>query len=179
MDAFLNCLEKLAPALSTATGGLIAWFVMINQQQASSKREAKNLAGAFYGEITAIIHISKFRGYKEHFKKWLEHVQTHGIYKPKGFTIRHDYFKVYTANVGKLGLLKAPLPEKIAIFYTQAMSITEDIKSMTEGKGEDWSRESLISLLTNLITLFESCEQGGSEIFKIIEETYDLKGDKV
>jgi hypothetical protein len=47
-------------------------------------------------------------------------------------TIRQDYVRVYEQNVSRIGLLEASLPENIAMFYTQAQAILEDLADLDD-----------------------------------------------
>jgi class 3 adenylate cyclase len=136
-------------------------------------KEQLNVANSILAEIEGLIEICRYRQYKEHFAGWIKYFEAGGgNERPTGFDIRQDYFKAHKANAGRLGLLSPPLPSLIAKFYTQAMSITEDIKSMTQGRFKTFTNEQSLKSMSELYTLFDSTEKLGIEICNQIKTEY-------
>ena len=83
------------------------------------------------GEIGALLDIVQRRNYIGGLKQVIQHVQQTGQPMPFHFSVSHEYFGVYKNNTSRLGILKHPLPQKIATFYTQCFSILEQVKDST------------------------------------------------
>jgi hypothetical protein len=131
------------------------------------KQEQKNLTGAFIGEISALVEICKRRQYIENIRAVITEAKAKQTEPNKSiwfhFSVRRNPFPVYDANVARLGLLNDPLPQKIALFYTQSSSILEDIADMREGKIQR-NRDESIRCLEALLKLFEDTLNLGEKI---------------
>lgn len=72
--------------------------------------------------------------------------------------VAQTYFNVYFKNLDKIGLLKASLSSKIVLFYTNALAILEDFKTL-EDTAVPWeSDKQHIGSLNNLLNLIESAQ---------------------
>ena len=60
----------------------------------------------------------------------IEFIEKTGQAQFSHFRVTKSYFSVYEQNVGKIGILSAPLPEKIVLFYTFIFAILEDFEEM-------------------------------------------------
>jgi hypothetical protein len=131
------------------------------------KAERLSLAGAFVGEISALIEICKRRQYIENIRALINEAKTKQAEPNKNvwfhFSVRRNPFPVYDANVTRLGILSDPLPGQIARFYTQSSSILEDIADMREGKFQR-NRDESIRCLEALLKLFEDTQALGTKI---------------
>ena len=135
------------------------------------KRDAKNLAFAFRGELIAIRTIVSHRNYLEHLSKIIEHIKTTNepyIFK---VNVRQNYFNVYEKNVDKLGLLPNPLPELISTFYTQAKSVLEDLESLRDGDFSSPNTD-LVFVYTELYNLLYNTMKLVDVITQEIETAY-------
>jgi hypothetical protein len=126
----------MIPLWAALLGGMLSlsgtigttWFIKTSDR----KHEARQLARAIRGEISALISVAELRGYSEGLRKlaaWCIDTQNTGTFSVAS---REEYRAVYKANAGKLGQLVGKLPEEIAILYTQAASLQEDLKTLDE-----------------------------------------------
>jgi hypothetical protein len=133
----------------------------------SIRREAerKSLTGAIVGEISALLEISERRRYVEALSSLIAMAKAGhpDISYSFVFSVRRNPFIVYDANLSRIGILRVPLPRKIARFYAQASSILEDIADMREDKFRRDHDES-IRVLEGLLKLFEDTHSLGREI---------------
>jgi hypothetical protein len=89
-------------------------------------------------------------------------------------TNRQDYVRVYKQHVSRIGLLEAPFPENIAMFYTQVQAILEDMADiddhlkMAKLGYENLRRryQSLLSLLDSTMTLSQHILADISKIYR-------------
>src|SRR5262245_18418810 len=122
-----------------------------------NKREATNLAFAFAGEITALIRIIETRRYIEDIQACI--AQMEKTQEPIYYTvtIRQDFVRVYEQNVSRIGLLEAPLPGYIAMYYTQTQAILEDMADIDDHpKMERLGQEHILRRYRNLLSLLDS-----------------------
>ena len=165
----------LTPLLAAAVGGVLTilggWA---NSRWSESRRwhqERTALTGALVAEVSALMEITKTRGYIEGVRAEIQHAKANlNPNKPPYFffSSRKNTFAVYEANLGKLGVLRAPLPKLSVQFYTQVNAIMEDIKDMEEGKrrvGEDAVRH-----LEQLLSLFENTMALGQQIIDVSQK---------
>jgi hypothetical protein len=130
------------------------------------RTERLSLTGAIVSEISALVEISERRHYTEHLRKVIARAKAE-TNPDMGyrffFSSRRNSFPVYDANVGRLGILRDPLPRLIVRFYTQTASILEDIADMREAKPLR-DRDDSIQTLEALLKLFEDTNSLGHEI---------------
>jgi hypothetical protein len=85
------------------------------------------------------------------------------------FRTSRSHFNVYEQNVGKIGLLKAPLPEKIVCFYTLVFSVLEDFEDIGKGR---YRNSAVLKASNQLKELRDILEEGillGNEIRTLIK----------
>lgn len=115
---------------STALAGFGGFMIReIFKRVLHKKEESRNISSAFVGEIGAILDIIKKRKIIKIVEDAMERTRDGTVEYPE-FTVKDNYFNVYKASIPRLGLLSAPLPAKIATFYTYLMSIAEDFNYM-------------------------------------------------
>lgn len=115
-------------ALSLGGSALGIWL----SKHLERKYEAKQLAKAFKGEISALVHIAEVRGYSNGLRRVARLCEEENELRIYSVAVREEYRAIYKANAGKIGLLPGTLPERIAILYTQVASILEDLKTLHE-----------------------------------------------
>jgi hypothetical protein len=160
----------IAPLLGTALGGVIALgstLFMFSRQRSHEKR---NLAGAFAGEIGAILEIVRLRGYVRHLHDAIDSIDKTG--QPCSFVvkIRQEYFAVYKKNVHQIGVLDPPLPHNIAKFYTFCFSILEDFETMAQEVHTFSTVDESRKMLSDILALLESVNEIGARIVSQIEK---------
>jgi hypothetical protein len=87
------------------------------------RREIRNLASAFVGEIVAILHLIETHDLVSIFEKALD-ASDSGVALP---TLMLPPFTIYTVDAARLDDLPFPAPRKIAYFYAQIASIRDDL----------------------------------------------------
>src|SRR5690606_26045701 len=104
-------------------------FTTLFRDAQLQRRESRNLALAFKGEITALLELIQDRNYLKRMADVIEQIEQSGqpFYMP--FRVRFEYDRVYRENVARIGILNPPLPEQIPLFYTRFTSILEDLVS--------------------------------------------------
>ena len=134
------------------------------------KIERENLTGAFIAEIDALLKIVERRRYVEELESLILQAKS-GIDRNASFSyqfsVRRNPFPVYDANLSKIGILKAPLPQKITQLYAQATSILEDIEDMRDGKNIPRDTMESIERLETLLSLFKDTIDLGQEIVRL------------
>jgi len=133
------------------------------------KTERENLTGAFISEINALLQIVERRKYVEELESLISQAKSgidrNAIYFYQ-FSVRRNPFPVYEANLSKIGILKNPLPQKIAQFYARSSSILEDIADMRDRKNIPQSSKESIDKLKTLVQLCKDTISLGLEIVR-------------
>lgn len=163
-------IEWIAPLIGTMVGGGISLLTAHWTLTKQRRDEKRNLAGAFAGEIGAILEIVRRREYVRHLHDAIASIDQSGQVCSFVIKIRQEYFAVYKRNVHQIGLLDSPLPQDIAKFYTFCFSILEDFHTMAE-PGHKFSTvdESRKTLADNL-ALLESVNDIGATIVSRIDK---------
>ena len=170
-------MADITPLIQTLLGGvlsLLGGFLSPTYiDHIRSKREARNLALAFSGEILALKRIVETRRYIEDLRTCVNNIRQTGEPIYFSVSIRKEYFQVYKENVSRIGLLKPPLPESIAMFYTQAQSILEDMEDFNNWtKMEQLGQENLLRRYEEVLILLESTNVLSSQIIDEISRIY-------
>jgi hypothetical protein len=87
------------------------------------RREIRNLASAFVGEIAAILHLIETHDVVSMLEKALD-TPDRAAPLPN---LTLPPFTIYTVDAARLGDLPFPAPRKIAYFYAQIASIQDDL----------------------------------------------------
>lgn len=164
-------------ALSLAGSWGAVWWTKNREEL----REARQLARAFKGEISAITHIAEAREYVHHLREIADRCVENNAVLIFSIQAREEYRAVYKANVGKLGNLEGSLPTEIAILYTQVASILEDFRCLEEAK----SNPQLLSFLgatpadaaltyTRIADLAENAIERGKAVITDIDQRYPV-----
>ncbi len=149
----------------TLVGGFAANYL---RQRMELKSERKSLAGAFAGEIGAMLSIVERRGYLIVIEHLIQHINETREAWTFHFSARRNYFRVYENNASKIGILSHPLPENIARLYTQAYSILEDIDDMRSPEATAWSADEAVRRLEEMRDLLRDTIQLGHDIVDTI-----------
>ena len=128
--AAMQLIAVIIGGLIAITGGFLSTMLLERQR---ARRDSRNLALAFSGEITAVLKSIKERNYEERFTQVINQIEETGMPFYMPFRVRFKYDRVYEANVSRIGLLELPLPEEIPLFYTCLTSILEDLVSLGDG----------------------------------------------
>jgi hypothetical protein len=164
------------PLIGVLIGGIIAiiggfisnlWFEWRRDRQLR-----KSLALAFQGEIIALLEIVTKRRYIDGLKDMLQYIEKSDEPAIYHFTARREYFSVYKANVGKIGMLCPPLSNLVARFYTQANAILEDIEQYEKTDLSIVNPKVLAESYRELLALFEDTLSVGKQVIKEVSNQY-------
>ncbi len=108
-------------------GGVLTIWGNYLRQHREQRQLARRVALGIAGEIEALLDISERRQYG----KWLRLAAESPTPVRVSISATRDYFKVFDANVDKLGLLSPDLAEKVAMFYVRVAGILEDFQTMS------------------------------------------------
>jgi hypothetical protein len=87
------------------------------------RREIRNLASAFVGEIAAILHLIETHDVVSMLEKALD--ASDRVAAVPNLTL--PPFTIYTVDAARLDKLPFPTPRKIAYFYAQIASVHDDL----------------------------------------------------
>jgi hypothetical protein len=146
---YLPLVGVVLGGILSIAGGYVRTLLVENRR---ARRESRNLAYAFKGELTALRKIVEERKYLEGLKKAVDSRRSGGQPFHLIVNVRREYFNVYAKNVD--GTLNTPLPEWIATFYTQANSVLEDLETFRDGALADAPTADLIEAYKELHRLF-------------------------
>ena len=166
---YLPLLGVLLGAVLSIAGGYVSTLFVENRRE---KRESRNLAFAFKGELLALKKIVEERKYIEGLRHAIEVVRTTKQSYQIVIHVRREYFNVYAKNVDKIGTLNSPLPEWIATFYTLANSVLEDLESHRDGTFADFEPDALLSSYEELLRIFQGAMTLVERICNEIEKQY-------
>ena len=123
----LHFVASVVGGVLTLCGAIGATFWTKRLERVSDKT---NLASAFIGELMALKTVVERRQYVTNLKQCIKWVEDNKQCYPFYFTVKEDFFAVYLQNTAKIGLLPAPIPEKISIIYGLIFSIIEDVNDL-------------------------------------------------
>jgi hypothetical protein len=90
------------------------------------RRDRRNLASAFIGEIAAAME-----SVEEHIGRRLEGAASREAEPPFDFgDFQLPRLAVYEANVGRLTLFNAPLPRELSYFYTRLAALPARLRAL-------------------------------------------------
>src|SRR5690606_36646917 len=101
-EAMVQLAAVLLGGLLAIAGGIVTTLFRDEQLQ---RRESRNLALAFKGEITALLELIQERNYLKRMADVIEQIEQSGqpFYMP--FRVRFEYDRVYRENVARIGIL--------------------------------------------------------------------------
>jgi hypothetical protein len=161
------------PLIQTLIGGLLTFFggwlgsYLLQRRQRSS--EIESLKSAFYGEISALLHIAKRMQYRETLLEHIETTKQRGVIPHSIFGIARNFFNVYEHNVKNIGILPAPLPEKIVLFYSLTFTIMEEFTAQGKGELSTMGAEDSVPYLQGTLETYDMATNIGHEILSMIK----------
>jgi hypothetical protein len=159
--------QSLFQLASVFLGGVIgvtgAVAAAVVPEAMRRRHEARMLSAAIVAEVRSILAIVAKRRYVEGLRAVLESAGNevdpdtpHWL----EFSLRHDPFAVYHANLSRIGMLKTPSPDRVVEFYACAKAVLEDIADFREGAlaraGRDESRRRLEELYLLVLRVTET-----------------------
>ena len=137
-----------------------------------TRKARETLALAFEGEIGALLQIIETRGYVEALRRARERTKTSGMVHQYFFRARREYFKVFEADVGRIGTLKPPLPLLVSRFYTQVNAIIEDMEVFEGVDPAGIDPKLAVTAYDQLLVIFESMIATGHKVILEISRLY-------
>lgn len=168
-EAMVQLAAVLLGGLLAIAGGIVTTLFRDEQLQ---RRESRNLALAFKGEITALLELIQERNYLKRMADVIEQIEQSGqpFYMP--FRVRFEYDRVYRENVARIGILNSPLPEQIPLFYTRFTSVLEDLASLGDGTYTGLELAILLRIYRDAHRLLEILLSQGETILAAIDHEY-------
>jgi len=120
--------------LSALLGGLLVAVPSVWSTLRADRRERRNVASAFRGEIGAVLSSYDTRQYLSLHRERLQTWETTD--EPVAFSRDFEerrYDQIYRANADRVGVLPDPIPQHIATFYTLLDAVHEDLRKMSRG----------------------------------------------
>jgi len=147
-------------------------IIQFSTSQYNLYQERKSLESAFHGEISSILYIVRARNLPLLVNDAINNTNKKGRAFFPDFSVKGSYFNVYmnSTQTGKLGLLKKPLPKEIAIFYTHAGSIVEDLNWMSGVNSSKISKEKALKELLPLKDALNKVLSIGDKIVSQLEK---------
>lgn len=169
MDSLIALAPVIVGGLLAIVGGFLSTVMIENRRRRS---DARNLALAFKGEITALHRHIEERDYEARFQQVIE--QMEATRKPffMPFRIRFSYDSVYQNNVSKVGLLEGSLPELVPTFYTYLHSLMEDLNNIGEGVYADLDLDLLLRIHKDLQRVLAKTTDLGEQIIREVDQLY-------
>jgi len=135
-------------------------------------REARAAAYAFRASILGILTIVEIRRYSDLVRGMIRHMEAGNAGNALKSRVRQGYVEVYNRNIDKLGTLVAPLPELIAVFYTNVNSLVEDMQAAYDGQHDNIEQVELLRLLKEFDALLTETSKLGRHIIEVITKCY-------
>jgi hypothetical protein len=171
LGEYLPLISVIVGALLVAIGGFASnsWLEI-----ARERKLRRTLALALQGEIQALLEIFEKRGYIEGIRAAKAQIEATGKFQAYHFRARKNYFSVFEANAGKIGILKPPLSELIARFYAQAHSILEDMERFKELDPASVDPIAAIADYNEVLNIFEDTVAVGRRIVQEVSRHYSI-----
>ncbi len=135
-------------------------------------REARAAAYAFRASILGILTIAEIRRYSDLVRGMISHMEAGNVGSVLKSRVRQGYVEVYNRNIDKLGMLVSPLPELIAVFYTNVNSLVEDMQGAYDGQQDSIDQAELLRLLKEFDALLTETSKLGRHIIELITKSY-------
>lgn len=107
------------------------WFWRRQQEY-----EAHQLARGIRGEIGGLLDLLEKRNYQSALRSRAKDSQQIGQLRSFSVSVTREFFKVYEANVERIGTLKGDLPEHIARLYVLGEGVIENFNSLRNSEIE-------------------------------------------
>jgi hypothetical protein len=151
---FFEIVKSLGPTIaifSGLIGILITYKLELIDERRNSLNQSKRLASALVGEISAVRehiadfrYIAFFRMIRRMFKKG-EDI----IVPPRNSS--GSFFITYSEDISDIGLLPAPLPEKVSNIYTKFVGIQEELRTVIMPEWNEHKIENKLPTVNHLI----------------------------
>ena len=139
------------------------------------RREIRNLASAFVGEIAAILHLIETHDLVSILEKALDASDSEGALP----TLMLPPFTIYKADAARLDDLPFPAPRKIAYFYAQIASIRDDLTLLATQAGPKCSAGSRTKRIRCVLTELNDALALGDDILRELRPLLSPKHQKL
>jgi hypothetical protein len=164
--------SEFAPLFQTALGGILAIVggvvAVFVAEVVKHRAERRRMASAFCGEIKAILEIARVRRFREVLEGGQKLYASGRQWASWSWPITENYFGVYKGNVDRIGLFNAPIPEKIATFYTLCFGLVEDLKSLGKDGISLKDSNSMLQFFSEDLGIISTVEKLGSELIEAL-----------
>ncbi len=176
MDDNVLVLKEYLPLIGVVTaillivaGGLASntWLEFLRKRKLKRK-----LALAFQEEVQALLDVIEKRGYIEGLRTAKAQTEATGKFQAYQVRVRKTHFSVFEENVGQIEILKPPLSELIARFYTQANSIIEDMERFRNMDSASVDPMDAIAAYDDVLSIFEDTVATGKRIVREVSRRY-------
>ncbi len=165
--SIMPLLQTLLGGVLTFLGGILGSFLI---QRSQRNAEKENLASAFYGEIGAVLSLIESRQYIQILAELAERIKApEPEDKYNFFENRDDKFGFYENSVGKIGLLSAPIPEKLISFYALATAAYDDLKNLDNLKAKGYDALTEGRYVQELIALLNEVVKSGKAVQSLLK----------
>ena len=162
-------LEMIIVLLGVVVGGVLGIGGQFLMEWRREKAKGKQVARAFAGEIGALVKIIKLRDYAGGMRAVAARLRS-GVDSHMSVGITREYFNVYNAHVGNLGLLGDDLPEKVAKFYTTGSALYEDFRASSEEKFKALTLSSRADVYEAVSAMLDVFSGLGGELVKELKK---------
>lgn len=153
-------------------GGIVTLTTTIVLELFRERRSARQIAMAFYGELSALQRIVERRRYIEELQSLIDHICQSEKSSPFVIRVTKNYFRVYEENIGKIGLLDQAVTEGIASFYVKANAILDDLQSIDDGLHDFETAEHQVEFYFDMKLLFQETMNDAQELCALINKRY-------
>jgi hypothetical protein len=169
-------LRDYLPLISVIVGGLLVaiggfasntWLEIVRD-----RKLRRTLALAFQGEVQALLEMFEKRGYIEGIRAAKAETEATGKFQAYHFRARKNYFSVFEAHLGQIGILRLPLSELITRFYAQAHSVLEDMERFEKMDPASVDPIAAIADYDEVLILFEDTVAVGKQIVQEVSRRY-------
>jgi hypothetical protein len=138
------------------------------------RRETRNLASAFVGEIAAILHLIETHDVVSILEKALD-ASDNAVTLPN---LTLPPFTIYTVDADRLDALPFPTPRKIAYFYAQLASIRDDLTRLAAEPVPEGSAGSRTPRIRGVLNELNDALALGDEILRDLRPLLSPKYQK-
>jgi hypothetical protein len=164
--SYLPLMQTLIGGVLTFFGGWLGSYLLQRRQRSS---EIESLKSAFYGEVSALLHIAERMQYRDSLLEHIESAKQKGVIPRSIFGITRNFFNVYEQNVKNIGILPAPLPEKLVLFYSLTFTIMEEFTAQGKGELSEIGPEDSLPYLQGTLETYDIVTDIGHEILSMIK----------
>ena len=160
---------KMDALVGTIVGGMLAIVGCLAAKSFEEWRTRQSLRAAFRAEITGIVLLIETQGHPQMFEATLAHLKRGG--QPRPLVVgSHEKpaDPIYSKNSDKIGLLGRDVVGEVVRFYSLMDRIREDIRSLSVGELNRFSRKTRIRLLEDDLALWADVKNTALKLERIL-----------